>query len=62
MTDGIILLTGLIDQLKINKDKDMRFNAKGVDAIINWVDKASTIAVYVMSVVMFIFVMFQILR
>lgn len=62
--DGIILLTGLIDQLKINKDKDMRSitNAKGLNAIINWVDAFSTKMVYVMAVAMFFFIIFQILR
>ena len=37
-------------------------NAKGMNAIINWVDRFSTKMVYVMAILMFFFVMFQILR
>ena len=61
--DGIILPIGQIDLQKIN-NKDMRSmtNTKGLNAIINSIDKFSTYAPYFMAVGMFFFILFQILR
>jgi hypothetical protein len=63
MMDGIILPIGQTDLQKIN-NKDMRSmtNTKGLNAIINSIDKFSTYATYFMAVGMFFFILFQILR